>query len=152
MSNEFRAQPAAQGPVKPNQGRDTGNSENNPGGGSYETSAHCSSRQGTVVIRATVEHIGLAGDTEMTVSVKWPASTFCVQPCAQHATSDKQDKQISQVPANGPVGRNFDPGMLYGEADLDPGPETENTALAKTEASVGTGQTNPAPPMIRRPK
>jgi hypothetical protein len=73
-----------------------------------------SSRQGTVVIRATVEHIGLAGDTEMTVTVKWPASTFCVQPCAQPPLPGATTVTLPNVPPTGPAAPRFEPGPLSG--------------------------------------
>ena len=55
-----------------------------------------SPRKAGVMIQATVEHIGLAGETELAVTVKWPASTFCAQPCK------KPDEPDTEVPGNGP--------------------------------------------------
>ncbi len=108
--------------------------------GHYSANTQCTSRQGTVVIRATVEQIGLAGDTEMTVSVKWPASSFCIQPCAQSPAPREPGPISPNVPANGPVGRNnFDPGILYGESEPDLGPETEETTQARAEEQALEG-------------
>jgi hypothetical protein len=77
-------------------------------------------RKASVVIRASVEHIGLVGETELTVNVKWPASTFCVQPGGKPATQATQTEVSPQVPGNGPLASNFD--TLYGEASADPKP------------------------------
>jgi hypothetical protein len=74
---------------------------------------HCSPRKAGVVIRATVEHIDLVGDTELTVNVKWPASTFCVQPCGKPAASTGPTQDSSHVPENGPLANV---GTLYGES------------------------------------
>ena len=134
MADDFNALPGAQGPVKSGRGRsDSGSSESNPSGESHETSTRCSSRQGTVVIRATVEHIGLAGDTEMTVTVKWPASTFCAPPCAQSPVSGGPGPKTPRVPANGPVGHNFAPGMLHGQSDQDLPPSNGEAVQAEDE-------------------
>lgn len=62
----------------------------------------CSSRQGSVIIHATVEHAGVIGDTEMTVNVKWPASSFCAPCCEDHSPSGEQDSQAVQGTGNGP--------------------------------------------------
>ena len=70
-----------------------------------------------VVIRATIEHIGLVGDAELTVNVKWPASTFCVQPVGKPAAPTAQVLGPQQVPGNNP---QADIGMLYGESITDP--------------------------------
>jgi hypothetical protein len=61
-----------------------------------------SSRQGSVIIRATVEHAGVVGDTEMTVSVKWPASSFCAPCCENQSSSEEQESQSVQGTGNGP--------------------------------------------------
>lgn len=84
-------------------------------------SSQCSMPKAGVVIRATVEHIGLAGETELTVNVKWPASTFCVQPGGKQAASASLTQEPLDVPGNGPQS-NFD--TLYGESVVDPQPET----------------------------
>jgi hypothetical protein len=140
MPNDFSSQPGAQGPVKSGRGRsDSGSGETSPSSGTYETSTCCSSRQGTVVIRATVEHIGVAGDTEMTVTVKWPASTFCVQPIEPCSAPGGPGPKTPRVPANGPLGHNFDPGTLYGrlEQDIPPAGE-EGTATLAAEKGTAT--------------
>jgi len=92
-------------------------------GGSQATSVHYSSRQGSVVIHATVEHIGLVGDTEMTVSVKWPASSFCAPQYTQSSAASGQDPTKNYVPANGPEASTLSPGMLFGVADTGPEPQ-----------------------------
>lgn len=84
-----------------------------PAGG--DVSVQHSSRKGTVMIRATVEHVGLAGDTEMTVIVKWPASTFEGQPCAQSPLPGPAVAITPITPLNGPAAKNYGPGPLYGE-------------------------------------
>jgi hypothetical protein len=94
----------------------------NPLFASNEATVQQSSRQGTVVIRATVEHIGLAGDTEMTVTVRWPAATFCVAPCTQPAAPNPPPAGATVVPQNGPLGKNLEPPMLFGSLDQDPAP------------------------------
>lgn len=123
-------------PVGSKLGRsDTAGANSDPAQASNELYVQRSSRQGTVVIRATVEHIGLAGDTEMTVTVKWPAATFCAQSCTQSPAEDTSVATTANVPLNGPAAKNFNPGTLYGEFELDPAP-------AQVEAaSNGTDQT-----------
>lgn len=58
-------------------------------------------RKAGVIIRASVEHVALAGETELTVNVKWPASAFCVPPCATPAATDASQSSL-HVPANAP--------------------------------------------------
>ena len=86
--------------VTKTQGMGRGEGDQQPGGNGVTT--QCTSRRGTVIIRASVEHIGLAGDTEMTVNVKWPASSFCVPVCADTPTSGGQDSQTVRGTGNGP--------------------------------------------------
>jgi hypothetical protein len=86
-----------------------------PGGGDAVPS-YQSPRKAGVVIRATVEHMGLVGDTELTVNVKWPASTFCVPPCGKPATQAAPGQGTQQVPGNGPLA---DIGTLYGPSSVD---------------------------------
>jgi len=62
-------------------------------------------RQAGVVIRASVEHVGLAGETELTVNVKWPASAFCLPPCAKPATASGVAGDTRNLPANAPAAR-----------------------------------------------
>jgi hypothetical protein len=81
-------------------------------------------RNAGVIIRASVEHVGLVGDTELTVNVKWPASTFCVQP-AKPVVVAGQAQHPQQVPGNGPQAGNFE--TLYGEADANLAPEIKHT-------------------------
>jgi hypothetical protein len=93
-----------------------GNAQNNEGDASGDGAAagHYSPRKAGVVIRATVEHMGLVGDTELTVNVKWPASTFCVTQYGKpHVPPPPPDLQ--QVPDNSPLAKRFD--ALAGEAD-----------------------------------
>jgi hypothetical protein len=126
---------------------------------SNEAHIEHSSRQGTVVIRATVEHIGLAGDTEMTVTVKWPASTFCVQPCAQSPAQGTPVAKPANVPPNGPAAKSFEPGTLYGDSNSDPNPAPFQAASQEaeqnnSEAAQGgdsgepdeTSEISPSPP------
>jgi hypothetical protein len=89
-------------------------------------SSHRSPRKAGVVIRATIEHVGLVGDTELTVNVKWPASTFCVQPDGKPAAPASQAQDSQQVPGNGPLASNFN--TLYGEATADPKPAVGTTS------------------------
>jgi hypothetical protein len=104
------------------QGRGDGQGSEGTSSGGHTGSKHGSPQPASVVIRATVEHVGLVGDTELTVNVKWPASIFCVQPYGKPAAPSGQASDSQNVPANGPdagnVG-NFD--RLYGEA-TDPAP------------------------------
>jgi hypothetical protein len=95
-------------------------------------SSRCSPPKAGVVIRATIEHVGMVGDTELTVNVKWPASTFCVQPSEKPATPPGQTPSSQQVPANGPLANNFN--TLYGEATADPKP----AASAYTTGTPGS--------------
>jgi len=80
----------------------TGNGGTNQGGN--VTTTYCTSRQGSVVIRATVEHIGVVGETEMTVHVRWPASSFC-EPCCDETPTEAGQGQCpvkNSVPKTGP--------------------------------------------------
>ena len=86
--------------------------------GGHHTSSSCSPPRAGVVIHATVEHIGLVGDTELSVHVKWPASTFCVQASKKPPASDDQTSDSQSVPENGPDS------LLWGEA-ADAGPYIE---------------------------
>jgi hypothetical protein len=88
-------------------------------GGSGTALSYTARPNAGVVIRATVEHIGVAGDTELTVNVKWPASTFSVQPSA-NSDAQPPDEPAQLVPSNGPSANNFD--LLFGESGPDPGP------------------------------
>jgi hypothetical protein len=107
--------------------------------GSSAQSSGCSPRNAGVIIRAYIEHVGVVGDAELTVNVKWPASSFCVQPCTKpDASTPRGDSQ--QVPANGPQASNF--GLLYGEAVADPAPAGEYGAItprAKPESEPAQG-------------
>jgi hypothetical protein len=137
-------------PVTSHTGR-SDSSDTSVDGGSQATSVHYSSRQGSVVIRATVEHIGLVGDTEMTVSVKWPASSFCAPQCAQPPAPSGHDPKKDHVPANGPDARNWNPGMLFGLADTGPEPQggtpdadTSTHSTSEADKSQGGGESEPS--------
>jgi hypothetical protein len=95
-------------------GRKDGQGADNNGGddGSASSSGQSSPRTANVVIRASVEHIGLVGDTELTVTVKWPASTFCIQPAAEQSVASPVDDS-QNVPGNGPLANM---GILHGES------------------------------------
>jgi hypothetical protein len=93
-------------------------------------SSHHTPRKAGVVIRASVEHTGLVGDTELTVSVKWPASTFCVPPCPKPVAQPSPGQDVQQVPGNGPLA---DIGTLYG-----PSLDDARIAIAK----IQTGEQN----------
>lgn len=68
-----------------------------------ETASGSSSvRKASVIIRASVEHVGLVGETELTVNVKWPVSAFCVPPCAKPATASDATGDPRNLPANAP--------------------------------------------------
>jgi hypothetical protein len=88
---------------------------NSAGDGATSSSCQSSPRKAGVVIRASVEHVGLVGDTELTVSVKWPVSTFCVQPAAEQTAPASSTDDSQQVPANGPLASM---GTLHGESVL----------------------------------
>jgi hypothetical protein len=92
-------------------------------------SSQGSPRKASVVIRASVEHVGLVGDTELTVSVKWPSSTFCVQPAAEQKAPASSTDDSQKVPANGPLASM---GTLHGEAVL----KAKETKEAKAAQSV----------------
>src|SRR5579862_5252504 len=104
--------PAANLPANPADKPVTIGRDNSPGsdgarGGGQAVSSHCSAPKAGVVIRAYVEHVGLAGETELTVNVKWPASTFCVQPCEKPAAPSGNAALSEHVPGNGPEASNF---------------------------------------------
>ena len=44
-----------------------------------------SSGHAGIVVRATVESFGVAGDTELNITVKWPAATMAAQGSEAHA-------------------------------------------------------------------
>jgi hypothetical protein len=137
-------QPHEKGDPQSPLGRDGEQTSDGAAGG--VATSHCLRKAG-VVIHASVEHVGLVGDAELTVSVKWPASTFCVQPCGKPAPPYVQAPGSQQVPGNGPQASNFD--TLYGEATADPGPEVRTlTSGTATPATSGTG--TPATPATSR--
>ena len=150
MANKLNTQPDEMGrkPVG-SVGRPDATARNgNPSIASNEATVQQSSRQGTVVIRATVEHIGLAGDTEMTVTVRWPAASFCVDPSTQPAVSDGPPARATVVPQNGPLGKNLEPPVLYGSLDQDPVPAGGEAAARSKEKIAGetvAPQSSPVP-------
>lgn len=101
--------------VKPGGPIGRGDDQNNNGavGGDAAATGHCPAPKAGVVIRATVEHVGLVGETELTVNVKWPASTFCVPQHGKHPAPPPPPPD-PQVPNNGPQAKRFD--ALIGEA------------------------------------
>jgi hypothetical protein len=83
-------------------GRNDGSDSSDPKQSGNVTTQHYTAHQGSVVIRATVEHIGVVGDTEMTINVRWPASSFCT-PCRDEtSTGVGQGSAEETVPKNGP--------------------------------------------------
>ena len=82
-------------------GRDEGGEAGNTPVGA-PAAYHSAPHKAGVVIRASVEHVGLAGETELTVNVKWPASAFCVPACAKPATASDATGDARNVPANAP--------------------------------------------------
>lgn len=97
-------------------GREDGQGGEGAPSADSSVSSHHSQRKAGVVIRAFVEHTGLVGDTELTVSVKWPASTFCVPPCPKPVAQPSPGQDVQQVPGNGPLA---DIGTLYGPSVAD---------------------------------
>jgi hypothetical protein len=126
------AQPQGKGVGMGTSGRGDQDGDENSGG-DRSGSNQCHPRKAGVIIRAFVEHVGLVGDTEMTVNVKWPASTFCVQPCAKphEPASPKQDTQC--VPGNGPLANIS---TLYGESIVDPVPAGTLDRLLEEKAAA----------------
>lgn len=87
---------------KPNHvGRPDGDDAGNAKAGAPAAS-HSAPHQAGVVIRASVEHVGLAGETELTVNVKWPASAFCAPSCSKPAKTSDAAGDSRNVPANAP--------------------------------------------------
>jgi hypothetical protein len=86
-----------------------------------------SPRKAGVVIHATVEHMGLVGDTELTVKVNWPASTFCVPACGKPAAQTSPGQDVQQVPENGPLA------PLHRLASADAGAVKKNQADASSK-------------------
>jgi hypothetical protein len=118
MATNNPAVPAPRSPTGGTQGRSSSTIGNgNRNSGPQEASASCCSRQASVVIRATVEHIGLVGDTEMQVTVKWPASTFCAPPC-EHPVSEGSSANETNVPANSPEAPLSLAGVVYADSHL----------------------------------
>jgi hypothetical protein len=108
--------PAPRSPTGGTQGRPNSSS----GNGTQNSGAHdgsaSRSRQAGVVINATIEHIGLVGETEMQVTVKWPASTFCAPPC-EHPVSQGQSVNVTNVPKNSPEAALDQDGVLRAHAN-----------------------------------
>jgi hypothetical protein len=70
-----------------------------PGGEHGAVTTCCTTREAGVVVRASVEAFGPAGDTELTVNVKWPAAALGAAswPCpvgTDHATPAKPAKVL----------------------------------------------------------
>ena len=130
------------------QGRGDGQGSDGTSGGGHVGSRHCSPQPASVVIRATVEHIGLVGDTELTVNVKWPASIFCVQPCAKPGAPSGPAPDPQNVPANGPDAGNFD--RLYGET-TDPTPYIATSHQASTQPTPSASSETSGPPETSYP-
>jgi hypothetical protein len=137
------AQPTSKGTSGPTGGRGDDQDDSGIGGGnSGENSGQYSSRKAGVVIRAFVEHIGLVGDTELTVNVKWPASTFCVPSCGKPASTADATTDSQQVPPNGPLA---DFGPIYGPS-ADPGPAMAIKAAADAKAAAAAADTSGVAP------
>ena len=107
--------------------------------GGHDASSSCSPPRAGVVIHATVEHIGVVGDTELCVNVKWPASAFCVQTHKQPAASADQGSDSPFVPENGPDS------LIFGEAAADPGPFPPETQAKYTSSEPTTAPTASEP-------
>jgi hypothetical protein len=118
-----------------------------PNGSGNDPSAlvRCTSRQAGIVIRAMVEHIGPAGDTELTVNVKWPAGAFGTPQFAQASSNDRPGTK-TQVPPNGPAAHSWEPGTLYGESDPAPAQEM------RVEADSAGQTVRPAPVTVQPAK
>ena len=106
-----------------------------PPDGDQDAPTRCLPPRAGVVIHATVEHIGLVGDTDLSVNVKWPASTFCVQAGQKPAASADRQSNLQVAPQHGPDAPISQP--LYGESPKDLEPQkklelimAELTALA----------------------
>lgn len=88
------------------------------------------------ILAPSVEHISLLRDTELTVSVRWPASTFCVQPAAEQAAPASSANDSQNVPGNGPLANMA---ILHGDSSsptkavAKSTPTPEKTAEEKTE-------------------
>jgi hypothetical protein len=108
--------------------------------GDNSGSNQCSQPKAGVVIRAFVEHIGLVGDTELTVNVKWPASTFCVQQHVKPTAPTDPAPSVQLVPGNGPLA---DIGILYGESVTDPVPVDTSAHLSDNKKIAS--KKSPAP-------
>ncbi|MGA9673286.1 MAG: hypothetical protein WBQ94_29110 [Terracidiphilus sp.] len=132
------AQPQGK-PVGSSTGRGDGSEGDGNPVGHEAVFSHGSPRRAGVVVRATVEHMGLAGETELTVNVKWPASTFCTPPCAKPTASAAAAQDSQHVPGNGPLAGI---GALYGPS-VEPAPlgSTGYTSSSADPASSGSTET-----------
>jgi hypothetical protein len=81
-----------------------------------------SAGESTVVLRATVEHYGAAGDTELTLTVKWPAGSISTQP------SPSAPQVGSSKPRNDNQPGNF-PDALIVQSVPDPSNESNEKTL-----------------------
>jgi hypothetical protein len=107
MAPDNSAQAPLHSPTGGAQGRSgSPSAQVNRNAGSHEASAYGCTRQASVVIHATIEHIGLVGETEMQVNVKWPASTFCAPPCERPASVAPTVNETG-LPPNGPGAPNL---------------------------------------------
>jgi len=101
VRSESSTDPQTDADKDDHKGRDEGGEVGNITAGA-PTTYHSAPHQAGVVIRASVEHVGLAGETELTVNVKWPASAFCVPTCAKPAKTSDAAGDVRNVPANAP--------------------------------------------------
>jgi hypothetical protein len=134
------AQPRGKGGGGTTGRADDAGSENTSHGG-YMPWNYCAPPTASVVIRASVEHVGAVGETELTVNVKWPASAFCVQPCKKPAPPCDQPSDSQNVPGNGPESNNF--GSVYGDVIPDLPPLTVRTPAPKEHPGAAATKETP---------
>ena len=120
-------------------GRNDGAGSSDLQTGSNVATVQYTSRQGSVIIRATVEHIGVVGDTEMTVNVKWPASSFCAPSCEDTVRSGGQDSDVAVVPQNGPGA------YILNASAPDKSAPAESEKLQGTDSTGSTEYPSPKP-------
>jgi hypothetical protein len=91
-----------------------------------------SAGESTVVLRASVEHYGAVGDTELTLTVKWPAGSISTQPrgSAPHV-GDSKPRNENQ-PANLP-------NALIVQSLPDPSNEPNAISLADASTKAAEG-------------
>jgi len=105
-------------------------------GGQQVLTSCCTTRQAGVVIHASVEAFGPAGDTELSVNVKWPAASLGSAPCTCTADENTEAHQSAAAPSSVDAEHQGSPTRLI----------VRKPPLLPTTAYAKVAQQNPAAP------